>query len=164
MTIRTLEDGLFDELKDIYSAEKQLLKALPRLAKKATNPQLKRAIEQHQKETEEQVHRVEQAFQAMDRPARSATCEAMAGLVEEGEEVLKRDAEPDVLDAMIIAAAQKIEHYEIASYGTVCTWADMLGLTNVSAPLKQTLSEEKQADEKLTDLAMEVNKQAMVAH
>ncbi len=162
MTIKSLEEGLIDELKDIYSAEKQLLKALPKMMKKASNPQLKEAFEEHQKQTEEHVSRVEQAFKALDRSPRASRCEAMAGLVEEGEEIMKSDAEPHVLDAMLIATAQKIEHYEIASYGTLATWCDTLGLDDVAEPLKQTLSEEKKTDEKLTKISREVNQQAMV--
>mgnify|MGYP001130354231 CR=1 FL=1 len=161
MGFKTLQEGLIDELKDIYSAEKQLLRALPKMAKQASSPELKKAFEEHQKQTEEHVHRVEQAFEALDRSPRASKCEAMEGLVEEGDEIIKADAEPHVKDAMLIAAAQKIEHYEIASYGTLCTWADMLGLEEVARPLKQTLAEEKQTDEKLTNIAEQVNQEAM---
>jgi ferritin-like metal-binding protein YciE len=163
MSLKTLEEGLIDELKDIYSAEKQLLKALPKMSKKAHHPQLKEALEKHHRQTETHVQRVEEAFEALDRTARSSKCEAMAGLIEEGSELMKSDADPDVLDAMIIASAQKIEHYEIASYGTLCTWADLLGRDDVARPLKQILGEEKEADSKLTQLASQVNKQAMHA-
>jgi len=162
MAISTLEDALIEELKDILHAEKQLLKALPKMAKQAQSPQLKKAFEQHKKETEGQVERLEQAFELLDRAPRAKKCEAMEGLIEEGKELMEEDAEPEVMDAMLIAAAQKVEHYEIASYGTVRTWAEQLGHDRVAKLLQQTLDEEAAADEKLTQLAEQmVNQQAV---
>jgi len=156
MALKSLDAALVDELKDLLSAEKQLVKALPKMAKNATNSELQTALEEHLQETENHVSRIEQAFEALGRKASSKTCKAMQGLVEEGSELLKEDAEPAVKDALIIAAAQKVEHYEIASYGTVCTWADSLGHKEASELLKQNLSEEKQADQKLTRIAKKV--------
>ena len=153
MAISTLEDALIEELKDILHAEKQLLKALPKMAKQAQNPQLKKAFEQHKKETEGQVERLEQVFELLDRAPRAKKCEAMEGLIEEGKELMEEDAEPEVMDAMLIAAAQKVEHYEIASYGTVRAWAEQLGHDRVVKLLQKTLDEEAAADEKLTKLA-----------
>jgi ferritin-like metal-binding protein YciE len=156
MALKSLEAAFVDELKDLLSAEKQLTKAQPRMAKNATNSELQTALEEHLKETENHVTRIEGAFAALGRKASSKTCKAMQGLVEEGSELLKEDAEAAVKDALIIAAAQKVEHYEIASYGTVCAWADSLGKTEASELLKQNLSEEKQADQKLTRIARKV--------
>lgn len=151
--VRNLEDALAEELKDIYHAEKQLLKALPRMAKKASNPQLKEAFELHAKQTEEQIKRLEQVFEALGKPARAKKCEAMAGIVEEGKNVMEEMKGSPALDAGMIGAAQKAEHYEIASYGTVCTWAKQLGQNEALQLLKQNLAEEKETDEKLSKLA-----------
>jgi ferritin-like metal-binding protein YciE len=158
--VKNLEEALVEQMRDLLSAERQLSKALPKMARKASTPELREAFEEHKRQTDEQAQRLERAFEAMGKPARAKKCEAMDGLVEEGEEVLKQDGEANVLDAMLIAAAQKIEHYEIASYGTMCTWADQLGLREAGELLKQNLAEEKEADEKLTQIAMEVNPEA----
>ena len=163
MAINNLQDALVDALKDLLHAEKQLTKALPKMAKNAENPQLRKAFETHLGQTEQQVARLEQVFELLDMKPKTKPCEAMKGLVEEGKEVMEEDAEPQVLDAMLIAAAQKVEHYEIASYGTVCTWAEQLGINAKAIKLlKQTLAEEKETDELLTQLAEKnVNAEAM---
>jgi ferritin-like metal-binding protein YciE len=157
----TLRDLLVLELQDTYSAETQLTKALPKMAKAATNPELKAGFEQHLKETENQIRRLEQVAKEMDIKLKGNTCEGMEGLIEEGDEIISMSAENDVKDAGLIAAAQKVEHYEISAYGTLCAWAKQLGLTNVASTLAQTLDEEKRTDEKLTRLAEQrVNLQA----
>ena len=127
MAIGTLEELLLHEVKDLFHAEKQLLKALPKMVSAATHPDLKDAFEEHLQQTEGQVRRLEQAFKLLGVPAKGKKCEGMAGLLEEGRKVMEADAEPAVLDAALIAAAQKVEHYEIASYGCVCTYAELLG-------------------------------------
>lgn len=148
-----LEEAFVEELKDLLHAERQITKALPRMAKKADSPELKKAFEEHLKQTEEQIVRLEQVFELLGKPARAKKCEAMEGIIGEGKEVMQ-EAEEDVLDAVLIAAAQKVEHYEIASYGTVCTWAEELNCDKkVVDLLKRTLSEEKETDERLTKLA-----------
>ena len=141
------------ELKDIYWAEKALTKALPKMAKKATTPALVEAIESHLAETENQVARLEQVFETIGEKAVAKKCEAMAGLVEEAEEIMKETAEGVVRDAGIISAAQKVEHYEIASYGTLVSFARTLGEDEAADLLEQTLEEEKNCDMSLTDLA-----------
>jgi len=158
MALDNLQSLLEEELRDVYSAEKQLVKALPKMAKAATTPKLKAGFEKHLEQTKEQVARLEKVFEILEKPARAKTCKAMEGLVEEASELLEEDAEPMVLDAALIAAAQKVEHYEIASYGTLVTWAEQLGLKQAARLLSQTLKEEKETDEQLTQLAeSEVN-------
>jgi ferritin-like metal-binding protein YciE len=147
---------------DIYNAEKQLLRALPKMVKAANSDQLRAAFEQHLEETMDQVRRVEQAFEALGELPRSKKCEAMEGLIEEGEHML--DLTGPAQDAGLIAAAQKIEHYEIASYGTICTWAQLLGENSALRFLKQTMSEEEAADKRLTDIAMQINDEANTGH
>src|SRR5262245_38218049 len=154
--LSSLDDLLVHELQDIYHAEGQILKALPRLAKAATNPDLKVAFEEHRAQTEGQVRRLEQVFKLLGQPVKGKKCEGMAGLIEEGKKVLEADAEPAVLDAALIAAAQKVEHYEIASYGCVCTYAEMLGHDEAHELLGQNLDEEETTDERLTALAESV--------
>lgn len=164
MPLSNLKDAFVHQLKDLLSAEKQLTHALPKLAKNANSPELKEAFEQHAEETKEHVRRLEEAFAALDLTARSHKCEAMQGLIEEGSELLEmKRVEPEVRDALLIAAAQKVEHYEIASYGAACVWAEELGLNDVAEKLKKTMSEEKSADEKLKKIASAVNKQALEA-
>ena len=153
MKLKTLEDLLLHELRDLYSAEKQLLKALPKMAKASSNEELKAGFEEHLSQTETHVERLEQAFELLGKPARAETCKAMKGLVEEGSDIIEEDAEPAVHDAGLICAAQKVEHYEIASYGTVIAWAEKLGHNEVAELLSETLDEEKETDEKLTELA-----------
>jgi len=154
--ISTLEAALVDELKDLLSAEKQLTKALPKMIKKVSNEELKTALEEHLEETKNHVTRIEQAFEKMGKKAQAKKCDAMAGLVKEAEGLLEEDADPAVMDALIIYAAQKAEHYEIATYGTLCTWADSLGQKEASELLKANMSEEKQADQKLSRIAKKV--------
>lgn len=153
MKIDSLNTLLEEELKDIYSAEKQLLKALPKMAKTATSSELKSALEEHLEVTRGQVTRLEQVFETLGKPAKAKTCKAMQGLIEEGKEIMEEDAEDAVMDAGIIAAAQKVEHYEMASYGTVRTWARLCGENEAADLLQETLDEEGEADKKLTSLA-----------
>ena len=148
-----LHDLLVDELKDLYHAEKQLTKALPKMAKAATHEGLRDALESHLEETREHVARLEEAFGALDMSPKAKPCAGMAGIIEEGSDLLEEDAEPGVLDAGIIAAAQRAEHYEIGAYGTCAEWARLLGLDEVVSLLERTLNEEKAADQKLTALA-----------
>ena len=156
-----LRDLLELELKDTYSAETQLTKALPKLAKSATDPELRAGFEQHLKETENHVRRLEQVAKELNFSLKGNTCEGMEGIIEEGEEVIGLNAQDDVKDAGLIAAAQKAEHYEISAYGTLCAWAKQLGLSSVATTLHQTLDEERRTDEKLTRLAeRRVNMQA----
>jgi ferritin-like metal-binding protein YciE len=150
--MKTMNDLFLHLLKDIYYAEKQILKALPKMEKAAETPQLKQALEHHRTETEGQVERLEQVFGEIDKPARGEKCEAIMGIIAEGEDVIKK-GEAEVIDAGLIAAAQAVEHYEIARYGTLISWAEQLGLTNSVALLKKTLEEEKAADKKLTQIA-----------
>jgi len=151
--LSSLDDLLVHEMQDIYNAEGQILKALPKMVKAASNPDLKRAFEEHRVQTEGQVDRLEQAFKLLGVPARGRKCEGMTGLLEEGKKVMEQEAEESVLDAALIAAAQKVEHYEIASYGCICTYAEMLGYDQVHELLGQTLDEEETTDQKLTALA-----------
>jgi ferritin-like metal-binding protein YciE len=151
--LKTLDDLFLDELRDIYSAEKQLTKALPKLAKAADAPDLKAAFETHLTETEGQIERIERVFELLGHTPRAKTCEAMQGLVAEGAEMAAEDGDPAVRDAGLIAGAQKVEHYEIAGYGCLITWAKRLGHGKVARLLEQTLAEEKATDEKLTTLA-----------
>ncbi len=161
MSLDNLADAFYDELQDVYSAEKQLTKALPKMVKNASSDKLRSAFESHLKETEEHVQRVEKAFEDTGKAARAKTCEAMKGLVEEAEGLLKEDGEDAVKDAVLIAAAQKVEHYEIATYGTLCSWAEILGYKNALKLLKQNLAQEEAADQKLSRLSQTINKQAM---
>ena len=157
----TLEDLYTDLLKDLYSAEKQLVKALPKMAKNAQSPDLQKAFQEHLKQTEGQVDRIERIFSEMGGSPRGTKCVGMEGLVEEGNELLQEDVEPDVLDAGLIAAAQKVEHYEIAGYGTARAWAQRLGYDKAARLLQETLEEESTANEKLTKIAeTHVNMQA----
>ena len=153
MKIDSLDILLEEELKDIYSAEKQLLKALPKMAKKASSDELRAAFEEHLTVTEGQVTRLEEVFEALGKTAKAKTCKAMQGLIEEATELMEEDADDAVLDAGLIAAAQKVEHYEIASYGTVRTWANLCGQEDAAELLQETLDEETEADQKLTELA-----------
>ncbi len=149
----TLRDALLDEVKDLYSAEKQLVKTLPKLAKHATSEELRDAITEHFGQTRQHVARLEQVFDLLDERARAKTCAGMQGIIEEGSETLEQGGSEAVGDARIIASAQRAEHYEIAAYGTIAAWAEGLGLSDVAALLRETLAEEKAADEKLTSLA-----------
>jgi ferritin-like metal-binding protein YciE len=155
MKLETLQDLYIEELKDLYDAENQLLKAIPKMAKAATSPDLKNAFEDHLQVTQSQVDRLEQIFDALGTKAKGKKCKAMEGLIAEAKELLDQDAEEDVLDAGLIVAAQKIEHYEIAGYGSVRTYAEQLGRDEDAELLQQSLEEEKETDEQLSDLAME---------
>jgi len=152
-TLDTLRDLLEDEIKDIYDAEKQLTKALPKLAKKATAPELKEAFDEHLQQTEEHIARLEQVFEQMEMPVRGKKCEGMQHLIAEGNEMIAEAEDDATRDALLIAAAQKCEHYEICSYGTIRVWANLLGKTEVGTLLEDTLEEEKSADSKLTQIA-----------
>ena len=154
--LSSLDDLLVHELQDLYNAESQILKALPKMIKAASHPELQSAFEEHLEQTEGQVERLDQVFKLLGVPAKGKKCEGMAGLIEEGKKIMEEDAEPSVMDAALIAAAQKVEHYEIASYGCVCTYAEMLGYDQVHDLLGQNLEEEETTDEKLTELAESV--------
>src|SRR5919108_4643948 len=143
----TLEDLFLETLKDIYSAEKIILKALPKMAKAANSNELRQAFERHRDETEAQVERLEQVFGLMERPARAKTCEALQGIVEEAKEVMDEFKGSDVLDAGLLSSAQAVEHYEISRYGTLKSWAGQLGITEAVRLLETTLQEEKKADQ-----------------
>jgi ferritin-like metal-binding protein YciE len=149
-----------DELKDLYNAENQLVKALPKMAKAAASDELRTAFEEHLQETENQVERLETIFKQLDESPKGKKCQAMVGLIEEGKEMIDADAEDAVRDAALIAAAQKVEHYEIAGYGTVRTYAQLLGLEDAAQLLQETLEEEAAADEKLNDLSKNINAEA----
>ncbi len=159
MAFETLQDVLVDQLKDLLSAEKQLVKALPKMAKAATDERLREALEEHLEVTREQADRLTKVFESMDMTAKAKKCEGMAGLILEGEEVLehKKSSAGPALDAAIIIACQKVEHYEISTYGSVRTLAEELGLTEAAELLQETLDEESEANEKLTEIAQEVN-------
>jgi ferritin-like metal-binding protein YciE len=148
-----LREALVDEIKDIYNAEKQIVKALPKMVKGATSDELREAFESHLDETENQVTRLERVFELLDEKPRGKHCAGMAGILEEGSETLQEDAEDSVMDAMLIAGAQRVEHYEITAYGTCIAWAEALGLSDVAEVLGESLAEEKAADEKLSALA-----------
>lgn len=148
-----LQDLLIDELKDLYSAEKQMVRSLPRMAKAAGSPELRRAFEKHLEETRRHVERLEQISDELDRTLTGKKCVGMEGLIEEGKELIEEDLDQDTLDAGLIGAAQKAEHYEIAAYGTARTHAEMLGYAKIARLLQQTLNEEGATDKKLTSLA-----------
>jgi ferritin-like metal-binding protein YciE len=160
MKMGSLKDLLVEELKDLYSAENQMIKALPKMAKAATSPELRAAFEAHLEETKGQVVRLEKVFKELDESPKGKKCKAMEGLLEEGKELMEEEAEPAVMDAALIAAAQKVEHYEIAAYGTVRTYARLLGMEDAADLLQETLEEEGATDEKLTGLAEDINVEA----
>jgi ferritin-like metal-binding protein YciE len=153
MAEKALEDLFYDMLKDIYYAERKILKALPKMARGAKNPKLKAAFEKHRDETEGQVERLQQVFEIFGKRAMGKTCPAIDGIIEEGEEVLEEFKNSPALDAGLLATAQAVEHYEIARYGTLKTWATMLGLTEAVKLLDQTLQQEGKTDHDLTALA-----------
>jgi ferritin-like metal-binding protein YciE len=152
MSLDSLEKLFLEELKDIYNAEKQLTRALPRMAKAAESTELQQAFTKHLKETEGQIQRLERVFQQLGQAARGKKCKGMEGLIEEGKEKLEEESEPQVLDAALIASAQKVEHYEIAAYGCLRTYAELLGYSEAAQLLQQNLQEEEAADKKLTQL------------
>ncbi len=162
MPVKDVQDLFVEELRDIYHAEKQLAKALPKMAKAASSDKLKQAFEMHLEETRGQIDRLEQIFDDLDLRKRGKPCEAMEGLIEEGKEIMEEVKTPEVLDAALIVAAQKVEHYEISSYGSLRALADALGHKNAAKLLQETLNEESATDEKLNKLAVgEINKKAM---
>ncbi len=159
--LKTLEDFFVDELKDLYSAEKQLTKALPKMAKAASSEELKEAFQSHLGETENQVARLEKISKILGKGLTGKKCKAMEGLIEEGKELMEEDAAPEVMDAALIAAAQKVEHYEIASYGCAKTYARLLSYDKIEKLLQETEDEEANADKTLTDIADELNIEAI---
>ena len=160
MEMESLRDLFIEELKDLYSAENQILKALPKMIKKAASRELKSGFEQHLKETQGHVERLEKIFGELDESPRGKKCKGMEGVIADSKELMQEDAEPEVMDAGLIAAAQHVEHYEMAGYGCVRTYAELLGHSNFVDLLQQTLDEEKATDEKLTQLARKINVQA----
>ena len=158
---KSLDDLFLETLKDIYYAEKQILKALPKMAKAAQSTQLKAGFEKHEQETQVHVERLEQIFEQIGKPARGKTCEAILGIVEEGKSIMDDFKGTSALDAGLIAAAQAVEHYEMARYGTLRTWAEQLGMRDAANLLQQTLQEEENTDKTLTQLATgEANRKA----
>ena len=158
---KTLDDLFLDTLKDIYYAEKQIVKALPKMAKAATSPQLKAGFEQHLEETEGHIERLEQVFELLGKPARSKTCDAILGILEEGKSIMDEYKGTVALDAGLVSSAQAVEHYEIARYGTLKTWAQQLGMKEAVSLLDATLKEEEATDKKLSQVAVgDVNRKA----
>jgi ferritin-like metal-binding protein YciE len=148
-----LHEAFLDEIADMYNAEQQLVKALPRMAKAAQSPELQEAIESHLRETEEQVRRIEEAMETLQETIKRKKCKAMEGLISEAKEMMEEYEDDPAIDAVLIAAAQKVEHYEIASYGTICAWAERMNHTDALNLFRENLEEEKAADEKLTQVA-----------
>jgi ferritin-like metal-binding protein YciE len=149
----TLHDAFIDELRDTYDAERQLTKALPKMAKAASNPELRTAFETHLEETQEHIARLEQVFESLEERVRGKHCDGMAGIIEEGKSVMGEDFDDATMDACLIAAGQRAEHYEMAAYGTLVAWAEAMGHTESATLLQQTLDEEKATDKKLSTLA-----------
>src|ERR1700741_1522371 len=149
----TLHDAFIDELRDTYDAEKQLTKALAKLAKAASSPELRDAFETHLEETQRQIERLEQVFESLDEKARGKHCDGIAGIIEEGKSVMEEDYDDTTMDACLIASGQRAEHYEMAAYGTLIAWAQAMGHTQAAKLLQKTLDEEKAADKKLSGLA-----------
>ena len=149
----TLHDAFIDELRDTYDAEKQLTKALAKLAKASSSPKLRQAFESHLEETQGQIGRLEQVFESLDEKVRGKHCDGIAGIIEEGKSIMEEDFDETTMDACLIAAGQRAEHYEMAAYGTLVAWAQAMGHTRAATLLQQTLDEEKAADRKLSGLA-----------
>jgi ferritin-like metal-binding protein YciE len=149
----TLHDAFIDELRDAYDAEKQLIKALSKLAKASSSPKLREAFETHRQETQGHVERLEQVFEGLDEKVRGKHCDGIAGIIEEGKSVMGEDFDETTMDACLIASGQRAEHYEMAAYGTLVAWAQAMGHTQAAKLLQQTLNEEKAADKKLSSLA-----------
>ncbi len=160
MEMETLRELYIEQLKDLYSAENQIVKALPKMIKAASAPNLKAGFEEHLAQTKQQVERLEKIFKGLDESPKGKDCKGMEGLLEEGEDLIDEDADPEVKDAGLIAAAQHVEHYEIAGYGCVRTYAELLGEKEAVNLLQQILDEEKQTDEKLSALARKINVKA----
>jgi ferritin-like metal-binding protein YciE len=163
MKVESIEDLFLDELKDLYSAEKQITKALPKLVKAASTQELSAAFDSHLQETKGHVERLEEIFQKLGKKGTGKTCEGMKGVLEEGSEVIQEIEKGPIRDAGLIAAAQRVEHYEIAGYGSVRSFAELLGKTDIVELLEETLEEEKAADEKLTKISESVNQEAQTA-
>jgi ferritin-like metal-binding protein YciE len=164
MKLENLHSLLVEELQDLYSAENQIIEALPDMIEEASSPDLKGALQQHLEETRGQVRRLDQIFSQIPNVKKDGkTCKGMKGIIKDGQDLLDTDAEPEVLDAGMIAATQRVEHYEIAGYGTVRTYAQLLGRKDWAQLLEQTLNEEKQADQKLNQLASRINVEAKAA-
>ena len=151
--METLQELLVHELQDLYNAENQIIKALPKMAKRTTSTELREAFEEHLSQTQMQAQRLERALALLDAPVRGRNCDGMQGILEEGKKLMEEDSSDDVLNAGLIAAAQKVEHYEIASYGSVKAWAELLGQDEITALLEETLEEEEATDRKLSELA-----------
>lgn len=162
MEHRALKELYIDELRDIHNAETQLVKALPKMAKASNSDQLRAGFESHLEQTRDHVERLEEIFEALGEKPTGKKCAGMQGLVKEGEEMIEEDFEGEVMDAALISAAQRVEHYEIAAYGCVKTWAGLLGENDAQALLEQTLEEEKETDAKLTELSEKINVAAKV--
>lgn len=161
MAEHKLQDLFLMHLKDMYHGEKQILDALPKMVERASNPDLREALEKHRAETADQIDRLEQIFATLQMQPAGESCDAIEGLIKEGEELVQKFKDPEVLDAGLIAAGQAIEHYEIARYGTLCAWADQMDMPDAAALLEQTLTEEKNADASLNELALaSVNERA----
>jgi ferritin-like metal-binding protein YciE len=160
MKYQALRDLYVDELKDLFDAESRILKALPKMAKASTSDKLRAGFEEHLEQSRGHVDRLKEIFTALGEKPSGKKCNGMIGLLKEGDEMMAEDFEGEVMDAALISAAQRVEHYEIAGYGCVRTWADLLGETEASALLEKTLDEEKETDEKLTELAEEINVEA----
>ncbi len=163
MSVESIEDLFLDELKDLYSAEKQITKALPKMVKASSTPELSSAFQNHLEETKGHVQRLEQIFETLGKRGTGKTCEGMKGVLEEGSEMITEISKGPVRDAGLISAAQRVEHYEMAAYGTVRSLAELLGKPDMVKLLEQTLSEEKAADQKLTDISESVNEEARSA-
>jgi ferritin-like metal-binding protein YciE len=165
MKLESLRELFIEELQDLYSAENQILEALPKMIEEASSPELKAGFSQHLEQTRNQVTRLDQIFDQLgkDVDRKDKTCKGMKGIIKDNEDLLDEDAEPEVLDAGMISGAQRVEHYEIAGYGTVRTYAQLLGRQDWARLLEQTLDEEKQTDQKLTQLAGRINLEAKAA-
>lgn len=161
MPIKNLEDLFIDKLKDIYDAERRITKALPKMAKSATSEELRSAFEEHLQQTEGHIERLDRIFEGLDMTPGRKPCHGMMGLLEEGKELMEKEAPDSVMDAGLISAAQEVEHYEIGSYGTLKAWADLLGKKDEAKLLQQTLDEEEQTDETLTRIAESINARAL---
>jgi ferritin-like metal-binding protein YciE len=163
MKLESLKDLYMEQLKDLYSAETQLVDALPKMADASNSPELKNAFREHLNQTRQHVDRLEQIFRKLGERPKGETCEGMKGLIKEGESMIKMKGEPEVIDAGLIAAAQRVEHYEIAGYGTVRTYAELIGEADAVRLLERTLQEEEEADEKLSEIAeSHINQDALV--
>ena len=162
MPVKSMEDLFVETLKDIYYAERKILKSLPKMARAAQHPQLKAAFEKHKDQTEGQIERLQQVFEIIGKPARGKTCDAIEGILAEGDEIMEEYKDTPALDAGLLAAAQAVEHYEITRYGTLKRWANVLGLKDAAKLLDETLQEESQTDEDLTTIAdAAINAEAM---